>query len=196
MLQREKITLLLLFDEFEKLEEARKAGYIDLNLLLDWFRSTIQNRSHIALLFSGVNTFGEMDENWASYFVNAKTFRVSFLKPIEARDLITKPIPGFPSQQLFTADIVEEIIQVTGCHPFLIQAVCSELIDDLNHENCERVEMQDVTNAVTNVLENWGDTYFRDLWLRTDQQQRMCLTLLSQKGTSGVSTLASASGPR
>jgi uncharacterized protein len=194
VLQSEKITLLLLFDEFEKLEEARKAGYLDLNLLLDWSRNTIQNRSHIALLFSGVNTFGEMDENWASYFVNAKTFRVSFLKPAEARDLVTKPVPNFPATQLFSSDIVEEIIHVTGCHPFLVQAVCSEVIDNLNHENRERVEMPDVTNAVRNVLENWGDTYFRDLWLRTDQQQRMCLTLLSQEGASDVSALATASG--
>lgn len=193
VLQHEKITLLLLFDEFEKLEEARKAGYLDLNLLLDWFRNTIQNRSHVALLFSGVNTFGEMDENWASYFVNAKTFRVSFLKPAEARDLITKPVPSFPSQQLFATDIVEEIIHVTGCHPFLVQAVCSELIDNLNHENREHVEMPDVANAVTDVLENWGDTYFRDLWLRTDQQQRTCLTLLSQQGASNVSVLATVS---
>ncbi len=189
-LQRENRTVFLLFDEFEKLEEANKAAYLDLNLLLDWFRITMQNRSHIALLFSGVNTFGEIGENWAGYFVNAKTFRISFLRPEEARELITRPVPNFPSSQLFAEGVVEEIIHLTGCHPFLVQAVCSELIDNLNKDNRSRVEVQDVANATRDVLENWWDTYFRDLWARTDQQQRTCLSLLCQRGASDASILA------
>jgi len=59
--------------------------------------------------------------------------------------------------------VVEQIIHVTGCHPFLIQAVCSALIEDLNADNRERAEIEDVTRAMNQVLENWWDTYFRDL---------------------------------
>jgi hypothetical protein len=179
VLEREERTVLLLFDEFEKLEEAALAGYLNLNLLLDWFRSTVQNRSHVALLFSGARTFGEMGVNWAGYFVNAKTLKVSFLQPAEAHHLITHPTPNFLSQEMFGEGVVEEIMQVTGCHPFLVQAVCSELIEHLNTENRLRAEIQDVTTAVTSTLDNWWDTYFRDLWDRSDQEQRTCLTTLS-----------------
>ena len=73
VLEKEDRTLLLLFDEFEKLEEAERAKYLNLNLLLDWFRSVIQNRSRLALLFSGVRSFGEMGAHWAGYFVNVQT---------------------------------------------------------------------------------------------------------------------------
>ena len=41
ILEQEDRTLLLLFDEFEKLEEAEQEGYLNLRLLLDWFRSVI-----------------------------------------------------------------------------------------------------------------------------------------------------------
>ena len=100
MLEKENRTLLLLFDEFEKLEEAEREKYLNLNLLLDWFRSVIQNRPRLALLFSGVRSFSEMGTNWAGYFVNVQTLRVSFLRPAEARRLITQPTPTFPGKQI------------------------------------------------------------------------------------------------
>jgi uncharacterized protein len=180
----------LLFDEFEKLEEAGLAGYLNLNLLLDWFRSTVQNRSYVAILFSGVQTFSEPGTNWAGYFVNAKTLKVSFLQPAEARHLILNPTPNFPAREIFGEEVVEEIIRVTGCHPFLVQAVCSELIEHLNMENRMRAEMPDISPATAHILNNWWDTYFRDLWERSNQQQRTCLALLSQVQEADITTIA------
>jgi hypothetical protein len=194
MLEREDRTLLLLFDEFEKLEEAGHDGFLNLNLLLDWFRSTIQNRPHVALLFSGVRTFGEMGANWSGYFINAQTLKVTFLHPSEAFDLITQPIHNFPSQDIFGDGVVEQIMRVTGCHPFLIQAVCSALIEKLNLDNREWAELEDVAVAVDQVLENWWDTYFRDLWERSDQNQQTCLVALRDGNESDLQQIAWQSG--
>src|SRR6266487_3777597 len=94
-LEQEDRTLLLTFDEFEKLEEAGRDGYLNLGLLLDWFRSVIQYHSRLALLFSGVRGFGDMGVNWAGYFVNVQTLKIGFLRPAEAHQLITRPLPNF-----------------------------------------------------------------------------------------------------
>jgi hypothetical protein len=193
-LEQEERTLLLTFDEFEKLEEAGRDGYLNLRLLLDWFRSVIQNHQRLALLFSGVRSFGDMDVNWAGYFVNVQTLKISFLQPAEAHQLITRPVPNFPSEQIFGERVVEGIMRVTSCHPFLVQAVCSALLDSLNADKRDRIELPDVGVAANQVLKNWGSTYFRDLWERTDADQRVCILTLNRVGEGDLLGIEQQSG--
>jgi uncharacterized protein len=178
LLQQEDRTILLAFDEFEKLEEARKQGYLDFHLLLDWFRSVIQNRPRLALLFSGVKTLGEMEGDWSSHFVNVQTLRVSFLAPVDARRLITQPLADYPGAHIFGPGVVEEIMRVTGRHPFLIQCVCYNLVEMVNDEGREQAALADIRQARKRVLSQWQDTYFLDLWNRTTPEQRACLLVL------------------
>jgi uncharacterized protein len=169
--------VLLTFDEFEQLEEAGLSGRLNLYLLLNWFRNVIQNRSKIALLFSGIQTFAHLGANWSSHFVSVQTLRVSFLEPDEAYRLITRPAPHFPSEQIFGEHVVEAVIKETGCHPFLVQALCSTLIELLNTENRGRSELHDVDVAVQRVFSKW-ENYFQDLWMRTGEEQKKCLIAL------------------
>ena len=81
--------------------------------------------------------------------------------------------------------MVQEIIRVTGCHPFLIEAICSKLIISLNYKHRSQADIPDVEIALQQVLETW-DTYFRDLWERTDQHQRTCLTTIHRLGRGTI----------
>jgi hypothetical protein len=189
VLEEEDRALLLAFDEFEKLDEAGEKGYLDLPLFLDWCRQVIQYRPRIILLFSGVRTFNSMGEktglNWSNYFVNVQTLKVSFLKCEEVRQLILHPRPDYPGEGIF-GTVVEQIIQQTNCHPFLVQALCSQLIDTLNVEKRERVETTDMARAVKQVVESWNG-YFDDLWKRCDELQRACLLVLDAlEGDEGM----------
>lgn len=180
LLVREDRILLLAFDEFEKLEEGGQRNYINLPLLLDWFRSVIQNRPRIALLFCGVKTINDAGMRWGGYFVNVETLKVSFLQPEEARRLITRPVAHFPGDDIFHQEVVDYIIQITGCHPFLIQAICSSIISSLNHETRSTASIEDVRMAIEDVFDKWEDNYFSDMWERTDHEQRACLRALLQ----------------
>lgn len=181
VLEREGRTLLLAFDEFEILEEAEQAKYMELRPLLNWMRSVIQFHPRIVFLFSGVKTFDEMGVqggiDWTGYFINVQMLRVSFLKPAEARNLILKPTDEYPGSEIFPSEVVEQILTDTGCHPFLLQAVCSALITSLNVEHREVATLEDVEQAGTRVLSEWVH-HFTHLWNRSDEQQRACLEAL------------------
>ncbi len=68
------------------------------------------------------------------------------------------------------------------------------MIDNLNADNREHAELNDVAEAVNQVLENWWDTYFRDLWMRSDQNQRACLIALRDGSDSEPRQIAQQSG--
>jgi hypothetical protein len=84
-------------------------------------------------------------------------------------------VPDFPGEHIFGSEVTEEILRVTGSHPFLIQALCSALITRLNKYSRQQASMDDVTASIDDIFKKWGDNYFGDLLERTDAQQRICL---------------------
>ncbi|HLZ61154.1 MAG TPA: AAA family ATPase, partial [Ktedonosporobacter sp.] len=198
ILEKNNRTVLLAFDEFEKLEEASNARSLDLHLLLDWFRFVMQNHPRLALLFSGVKSLSEIEAQskliWSGYLVNVRTLKVSVLRPTDAENLITEPVSHYPGGKIFDREVVDEIIHITGCHPFLIQAICSELIDILNADHRQHVCLPDVDVAAKEVLQGWWDTYFRDLWERTPTEQRLCLSVLRHPGAATLEAVAQETG--
>lgn len=177
LLTWKKCVLLLAFDEFERLADAGKKHYLDLPLLLDWFRTIIQDYPAIVLLFSGVSTFNEMDSDWDNHFVNVEFLKVSFLSTTDTLELITEPVLGFP-KTIFDSEVAAEILHVTHGHPFLVQALCERTIRRLNLKGRQQAVCQDVAIAVDEVFESWS-SYFRDLWERTTEKQRSCLLALT-----------------
>jgi DNA-binding phage protein len=135
-----------------------------------------------------------MKPDWLSYFVNVQVLKVSFLHSEEAYHLITQPVPDFSGEQIFGKDIAQEILRETGCHPFLIQALCSTLIDHINANYRDRAENQDIVLAMRRVLDLWGAAYFQDLWNRTDDTQQLCFTTLEVLGEANLSQIEQKSG--
>ena len=180
--------LILTFDEFEKLQEAEERGTINLNLLFNWFRSVIQNRPHLALLFCGARMVGDMGRNWAGYFVNVERIKVSFLRETDAHSLIVDPIP-----HIFDEEVAGEIMRLTHCHPFLIQAVCKHIIEILNDGSRDQAIVEDVWASVKEVFESWA-AYFWDIWNLCDQDQCVCLLALLALQHAQASQIVEGSG--
>ncbi len=197
VLEREQRTLLLTFDEFEILEEVEQAKHMEVRPLLNWMRSVIQFHPRVALLFSGVKSFDEMGTrdsiDWNGYFINVQKLCVSFLKPDEARHLILKPTPAYPGEDIFPCEVVDLIVAETGCHPFLLQALCSALITLLNVERREQATPSDVTRAGEKVLSDWAG-HFTHLWRSSDEPQQTCLEALLAVPQADLQWLAQHTG--
>ncbi len=78
---------------------------------------------------------------WYNFF---QEIEVKPLDPDEARSLVASPLRG-----VFTLDdgVADEIIRRTGCKPYLIQRLCSGLVDRMHQERRRRITEADVAVA-------------------------------------------------
>jgi hypothetical protein len=160
--------LLLCLDEFERIETSIREGRLPQELL-DQFRHIIQHHARIVLLFAGSHRPDEMVLNWPDILISTKLIHVSYLREEEARQLITQPVPDFEIS--YAAGTVEEIVARTRCQPYLIQALCYELINHLNMEGRREASAADVDLVVGRALES-AHLYFAEMWRQLDESQR------------------------
>ena len=169
----------LCLDEFERLSEVVAAT--NSKTPLNFLRHIIQHRERWILLFSGAHTLDEIEDYWSDYLINTRSLRVTYLEEPEARELIVQPVEDFPD--IYEPETVNRIIHWTRCQPYLVQLLCSVLIDHLNRKangdaRLIKATPQDVETVIPKVLET-GYMYFRELWKKTlTEEQRQTITRL------------------
>jgi hypothetical protein len=174
--------LLLTLDEFEKLGEAVEAGRLDVRIF-DELRYLIQHQTQLALLFAGVQTLDELGASWSTYFINIKPLTISYLNPAEAEELIRQPDPGADFRLSYEEAVVADIIEQTGCQPYLLQLVCSAIVEEANAQARLDVSRAVLEAALVRALEQ-GEPYFRNVWdeMAGPEGQPLLQRLASQAG--------------
>ena len=163
--QAGEFTLLLTFDEFEKLGQALEMGRVK-ERVLDELRHTIQHRQAVSVLFAGVQTLDDLGPRWSSYFISVRPLRIGYLAPDEAADLVRHPDPNVEFPLEYSDAAVDNILRATRCHPYLVQLVCSAVVDLANARRTLLATPDLVAEAQTQALER-GEPYFRNLWDET-----------------------------
>jgi len=157
-----KQTVLLTLDEFSALEHIFNKGFLDEASVLGMFRHLIQHRPRFKILLSGSHTLDEF-ERWASYLINVQTVHLSYLQASEALQLIEQPVKDFTLRYDYSAS--QRVMQITRCHPALIQLLCAEIVTLKNKQNvAERrlAKLNDVEVAVPGALQH-GRFFFADI---------------------------------
>ncbi|RME51003.1 MAG: AAA family ATPase, partial [Caldilineae bacterium] len=168
-------TLLLCLDEFERLEEVvRETGS---RIPLNFLRHVIQHRSRWTLLFSGSHLPEELAPYWSDYLINTRSVRVSYLGEADTRDLIRRPVEGFPD--IYDDGAVEAIVRLTRGQPYLVQLTCHELVERLNREKRQRATAADVEAVVPALFER-GYMYFDEFWKGLTPEQRTVLLAVAR----------------
>ncbi|MGE0885099.1 MAG: AAA family ATPase [Blastocatellales bacterium] len=175
LLRRINKQILLTFDEYERLEEGIAAQKITREVF-NQLRNIVQHRERIVVLFSGSHRFEELRVvNWSDYLINVKTLELSFLAPEDARELLTEPVPALH----YEPGLVEAIIALTHCQPYLLQAVASDLVNYLNAQKRQTATMADLDVAVAKVLVT-ADAYFHNNWEECAETEREVLRALAR----------------
>jgi len=108
------------------------------------------------------------------------------------RQLVTSPVPEFPVT--YEEGSVERIAEVTRGQPYLVQAVCYELINHLNVEGRREATVADVEAGVERALES-AHLYFAEMWRQfTDEQRSLLRSLARAPGDATSEQLASRAG--
>ncbi|RAM52157.1 MAG: ATP-binding protein [Hapalosiphonaceae cyanobacterium JJU2] len=182
----EQNTALLMLDEFEVLDSAITKGRFDEQDVLGMLRHLIQHRPRFKLMLAGSHTIEEY-QRWASYLINVQVVHISYLKENEARQLIERPVKDFTLR--YEPDAVERVLQLTRCHPFLVQLLCSEIVAYKNEQDPSvrrLAKLADVEAAVTEAL-NTGGFFFADIQNnQVDATGRDILRLIAAQGEGVV----------
>ena len=176
-------SILLTFDEYERLEEGLKTDKLSTEIL-NQLRHITQHRRGITVLFSGSHRFEELHEiSWSGYLINAKTVELSFLPAEDARKLLTEPVPGL----VYQPGAIERVLALTHCQPYLLQAVAFELVNSLNSQNRLEAQVKDIEVAAEKVLGS-AQAYFYYTWQEEcSEEEKAVLRALAANGAAPLS---------
>ncbi len=177
--------IFLMLDEFEEIEYKIKQGIFQKNLLEE-FRSIMQHREKLFLIFSGSHALNEMCKDfWSPFFHIAEPIKIGYLSDEAATRLITTPWENFPISYELAA--VKEIMRITGNQPMLIQVICRTLIDQMNEQldsqqilpyKFPKLRIQNVHEAIGQSLT--GSYYFEAMWNSLEKSEQMLLTNMAR----------------
>ncbi|MGB1253783.1 MAG: AAA family ATPase, partial [Candidatus Promineifilaceae bacterium] len=158
-------SFLLCLDEYERIDEL--VTQVGNRTPLNFLRHVVQHRTRWTVLFAGSHYPRELPTYWSDYLINTQTLRISYLPHTAAVELIKHPIPNFPD--IYPDETVEALWQLTNGQPYLIQLICTELVDYLNRQKRRKVTVEDIETIVPIVFER-GEQYFREFWYESNNE--------------------------
>jgi hypothetical protein len=179
--------LVVMLDEFERIEDKIKEGKIQSDVLYQ-LRDIMLNRPRFAVVLAGLHTLDQMTRNyWSPFFSGARNVKVSYLDQDAAETLITNPWDGFELQ--YDREAVKWVSALTGNQPTLLQSIGSALIDQLNvrleksgPQYTPTVTTADVDAVLGSVMES--STYFDGAWTDLAENERGVLSALAKAQTA------------
>jgi hypothetical protein len=182
--------LILGLDEFEAIEDAVRDGRVGQEIY-QYLRAKTQE-PWLTVVFAGLHKLDEMSREYQEPFYGSYVnICVSYLNREAAHRLITNPIPDF--QVDHDPDVVERVIAETHGQPMLVQYICQELINHLNHElfdlNRERevrIGAADLQAVLTDDFLRREARYFDGVWsqVRGQPDQVAALTTMAHGPTA------------
>jgi len=157
-------SLALCLDEFEALEETVRRGRLDVGAL-DFLGQLVAAEEQIVCILSGVRDLDALaPAGWveAGLLEDFRAYQLGTLPETLARRLIEEPPAMFGVH--YTPRAVVALLDATGCHPYLLQLLCAELIKIRNEARRNELTHHDVREAVNRVVdERRGDFFWATL---------------------------------
>lgn len=151
--------LLLMLDEFDRIQEGIDSGVTSPQVPQN-IRFMMNNYSAVTAILTGSRRMTQMrKEYWSVLFGLGHKISVTAIDEVSARKLVTEPVRG---RLVYPPAVVEGIIQLCACQPFLIQRLCSQIFDRCSHASQATVSMSLVEDASQELVS--GMEHFEAFW--------------------------------
>jgi hypothetical protein len=141
--------LLLLFDEYELIEDKIGAGKLSKEIP-NYLNSMLERQPHLSLIFTGSRAF-EAKDLWSGLLGKSFYREVSFLNRKDAQQLISRPFAG---AVVFRKGIIEKCLRLTNGHPFFTQLLGQTMVDVVNEREDPVVDRTVLREVVRRVIEH------------------------------------------
>lgn len=174
--------LLVMIDEFDKLQEGVEAG-VTSPQLVENLRAMYLQRPRLGFVIAGGRRLARLrTEYFSALFGVGHRITVGPLPEDAARALVTEPVRG---QLLWLPDARDEVVRRCARHPFLIQAVCNQVFLRAARENERRIGVAFVEKALDEAVD--GMDHFPTLWKQVGTpRRRLLLALCAMDAESGA----------
>ncbi len=187
LLENQSLGLLLMLDEFDKLQEGIENG-VTSPQVPENIRFLVQSYPRFSAILTGSRRMRRLrDEYWSALYGLGTREGVTALDEEAARRLIVDPVKG---RLTYAREAVDHLIKVSACQPFVLQCLCNRVFDIAADLKARTVSLELVKRAGQDLILGWE--HFSSLWDYAGSDRRRFLLALTgglSKGTDPV-TLA------
>lgn len=179
-----RLGLLLMLDEFDKLEEGVESG-VTSKQVPENIRSLIQTIPKFSAILTGSRRLRQMrEEYWSVLYGLGRRFGVSELSEQAARDLVTKPVEG---KLAFSGEAVTRAINLVARQPYLLQCLCSRIFERAVTTRTRSITSSFVEQAADDFVQD--NEHFAYLWDYVEYDRRRLILCICHHGIDGPDPL-------
>ena len=167
--------LVLMFDEFELLDERIKDKSTDIDeRFLEFLRGILHKEDRLTLIFTGTFDESKISPKWKILLNVGFKLNITSLRESEARFLIEDPVK---EHVIFSDIVIDMMIRLSGRNPFYLQGLCRLLIDHLNLNKSNYVRREHIEEMKEIAITALEDSYSH-FWDHLSHQEKViCKTL-------------------
>jgi hypothetical protein len=166
-----------MIDEFERLDEMVASGLLD-RKIFTLLRHLMQHQPALMFIMAGAHRLEELSPEYRGLVQSIALIReVSFISKEDSEALIRQPVAG---KVKYETAAVEELWQSTHGHPYLLQYLCHELIDDMNRRGEGNYINKGHASKIIQELVSKGVTYLDTLWEGCPSLEKAVLYCLAE----------------
>lgn len=159
VLQPMGLRLLLMLDEFDKLQEGIDQG-VTSPQVPENFRFLIQNYSNFSAILTGSRRLKRLrEEHWSALYGLGTSIQVTALDDESARDVVTVPVAG---QLTYSKEAIERVVNLTARQPYLLQCLCNRIFDFAVQTKSQAVTLGTVDSVAAALVRD--NEHFASLW--------------------------------